>query len=216
MTIIGAGPAGLGAAWRLLELGFDNFRIYEKAPFAGGLSSSFLDPKGFTWDVGGHVLFSHYEYFDRLMDSLLGEAWVNHERESWIWIANRFVPYPFQYNIGRLPEELVDECLRGLEEVQQGGKEKPAHFKEWILIGFGEGIARVFMLPYNFKVWACPPEEMSYNWIGERVAEVDLARLRSNIENRRDDISWGPNSTFRFPRHGGTGEIWRRLADRIG
>ena len=83
IVIIGAGPTGLGAAWRLNELGHANWLLLEQGTEAGGLSASVVDDKGFTWDLGGHVQFSHYDYFDRLMDDLLGpDGWLSHERES--------------------------------------------------------------------------------------------------------------------------------------
>src|SRR5262245_22385749 len=105
VVILGAGPTGLGAAYRLDELGYRHFRIYDRAPQVGGLATSYVDSEGFTWDVGGHVQFSHYKYFDALMVVALGERWLNHERESWVWIENRFVPYPFQNNIRYLSPE---------------------------------------------------------------------------------------------------------------
>src|SRR5689334_22194993 len=74
IAIIGAGPTGLGAAHRLQELGFTGFTVFEKEQHTGGLATSFVDSAGFTWDVGGHVQFSHYTYFDNLMDKLLGDA----------------------------------------------------------------------------------------------------------------------------------------------
>ena len=81
---------------------------------------------------------------------------------------------------------------------------------------FGDGLARHFMLPYNFKVWAFPPELMSYQWIGERVSVVDLAGVLKNLILKDDNVTWGPNSTFRFPLRGGTGEMFRRMAARLG
>ena len=114
IVILGSGPTGLGAANRLRELGLSNFVLYEKENYAGGLAASMTDQNGFTWDVGGHVQFSHYPYFDDLMDDLLGDEWLHHERESWIWILNRFVPYPFQNNIRFLPRVEMLECLKGL------------------------------------------------------------------------------------------------------
>jgi protoporphyrinogen oxidase len=72
------------------------------------------------------------------------------------------------------------------------------------------------MLPYNFKVWATPPELMAFHWIGERVSVVDLERVLENLILERDDVSWGPNNTFRFPLHGGTGRIFTRLAESLG
>lgn len=218
IVIIGAGPAGIGAAWRLNELGHDDWLLLEKEAYAGGLAASFVDEKGFTWDIGGHVLFSHYDYFDRLVDEALGDQWVYHERESWIWSHGCFVPYPFQYNIRHLPGDVQDDCIAGLERL---GREGPpldgpvVNFRDWILANFGEGLARHFLFPYNWKVWAWPVEKMDFHWTGDRVARVDLDRIRDNIAAQRDDVGWGPNQTFRFPLHGGTGAIWRALSDKL-
>lgn len=218
IAIIGAGPTGLGAALRLKQLGHEDFRIYEASGRVGGLAASHVDAEGFTWDVGGHVQFSHYEYFDRLMESCLGkEGWLHHERESWVWMRGKFIPYPFQYNIRHLPKQDLKHCLEGLEELGRSPRaSKPANFKEWVQVGFGRGIADVFMTPYNEKVWAYPLEDLSYDWIGERVAVTDLKRVQENIRLGRDDRSWGPNNTFRFPLRGGTGAIWRRAAELVG
>jgi protoporphyrinogen oxidase len=215
IVIIGAGPCGVGAAWRLHELGMTNYEVFERNPYAGGLSSSFVDEKGFTWDIGGHVLFSHYDYFDQVMETAIpGEGWVPHERESWIWIKNRFIPYPLQYNIGRLPEREMVECLVGLIHCSQENLQD-ANFLEWILHTFGEGIAKHFLIPYNKKVWAYPLEELSVQWTGERIAVPDVKRVIDNIMQEKDDCSWGPNNTFRFPLYGGTGAIWRSLAEKL-
>ena len=93
--VLGGGPTGLGAACRLQEKNLDWHLLEAESDF-GGLASSFVDENGFTWDLGGHVQFSHYEAFDRYMDLALGrDGWFNHERESWIWMRDRFVPYPF-------------------------------------------------------------------------------------------------------------------------
>jgi protoporphyrinogen oxidase len=103
ILILGAGCTGLGAAIRFQELGHDNFLVLEQNGYPGGLATSFVDEQGFTWDVGGHVQFSHYDYFDRLVERALGQAWLHHVRQSYIWIRERFVPYPFQNNIRTLP-----------------------------------------------------------------------------------------------------------------
>ncbi len=217
VVIIGAGPTGLGAAYRLRELGHANFHVYDRAGHVGGLASSFADARGFTWDVGGHVQFSHYRYFDDLMDRALGSAWLDHERESWVWIEDRFVPYPFQNNIRHLRPETRWKCLQGLVRLhKEPPVGKPRNFRQWIDATFGVGLAEVFMVPYNFKVWAHPAEEMDYNWIGERVSVADLERVLDNVLHEKDDLAWGPNNTFRFPLRGGTGAIWERVADLIG
>jgi protoporphyrinogen oxidase len=216
VVIIGAGPTGLGVANRLLELGEKNFVLFEQRSEAGGLASSFQDEKGFWWDIGGHVQFSHYSYFDKLMNELVPE-WLNHQRESWVWINDRFVPYPFQLNIHPLPKEVMWECLDGLiDTYKHYSSTSPKNFRDWIYQTSGAGISKHFLIPYNYKVWAYPPEMMNATWVGERVAVTDLSRVIKNIINNTNDVSWGPNNTFRFPKMGGTGAIWKALAAKIG
>jgi protoporphyrinogen oxidase len=216
IIIIGAGPTGLGAARRLEELGHKDWQLVEGSSQAGGLAASFVDEQGFTWDIGGHVQFSHYEYFDRAMEEFLGkDGWLHHERESWVWMRNRFIPYPFQNNIRLLPPEDLERCLMGLVDIARNNLVKPANFREWILATFGQGLADVFMLPYNFKVWAFPPEMMNAVWVGERVAVTDIKRVLHNLVHAKNDVSWGPNNTFQFPVRGGTGAIWRACAKQL-
>jgi len=219
LLIVGAGPTGLGAAWRLTASGETNWLLCEAAADAGGLAGSVVDDHGFTWDLGGHVQFSHYDYFDDLMDDLLGsDGWLHHQRESWVWVRERFVPYPFQLNLHRLPEMERAACVRGLITAAVASAacaSAPDSFGQWIEAAFGPGIGDVFLQPYNVKVWAYPLEELSWSWIGDRVALVDLPRVVENIRLDRDDVSWGPNSQFRFPIRGGTGSIWLALATRL-
>jgi protoporphyrinogen oxidase len=217
VVILGSGPTGLGAAYRLKELGHEHFHVYDRDEKVGGLATSYTDPQGFVWDIGGHVQFSHYQYFDKLMVAALGDRWLHHERESWVWMDNRFVPYPFQNNIRYLSPELRWKCIQGLVQLyKQPFQGRPKNFGEWIQATFGPGLGEVFMVPYNFKVWAYPAEEMDYNWIGERVAVTDLERVLFNVLHEKDDLSWGPNNRFQFPQYGGTGGIWEGVADLVG
>jgi protoporphyrinogen oxidase len=236
ILIVGGGPAGLGAAWRLHESGHADWQLLEKEDHVGGLAASHVDENGFTWDLGGHVVFSHYEYFDGLLDRLLKDQWVRHERQAWVWMRERFIPYPLQNNIRHLPTPELIECLEGLLDAQKAQENcglgpsdsirnpqsavrnrapHPPTFADWIVRRFGAGLARVFLNPYNLKVWATDPARMSSSWVGERVATVDLKRVLRHVIEGRDDLGWGPNATFRFPLHGGTGRIWQALAERL-
>lgn len=229
--ILGGGPTGLGAATRLQERGKD-WLLLEAESYFGGLAHSFQDPQGFTWDCGGHVQFSHYDTFDRYMDQALGpEGWYTHQRESWVWIKKRFVPYPFQNNLHRLDPEDRWACVEGLLEAWQRAEKgarvsgvgcrdqdstetrnpKPETFEDWMLATFGPGITELFMYPYNFKVWAYPPPAMDFRWIGERVSVPGLGGVLKSICTGKDEISWGPNKVFRFPKKGGTGAVWQAI-----
>jgi protoporphyrinogen oxidase len=213
IVIIGAGPTGLGAAYRLKELGYTNFQLYDRHPYIGGLASSFTDSAGFTWDIGGHVMFSHYKYYDDVFDKLMGDDYQLNMRECWVRMFNNWVPYPFQNNIRYLPKEITYECLTGLIEAQTKRDHKAArNFKEFMDAVFGDGIVKHFMKPYNFKVWAHPAEMMNKEWIGERVAVLDINRAIKNVVLGSDDFGWGPNNQFKFPLFGGTGEFYRRFA----
>lgn len=215
IVIIGGGPTGLGAAYRLNEIGYDNWVLYEKSEDVGGHSTSHLDPQGFVWDEGGHVIFSHYPYFDKLIDDMLGKEVHERVRESWVYLNDSCIPYPFQNNLRYLPKELQVRCLLGAAKAAASKNGDAANFREWTLQTFGEGIAEMFMFPYNSKVWTTPLDRMSKGWIAERVSVVDFKRLLENVLYGKDDVAWGPNNKFRFPLHGGTGEIYRRMAKRF-
>ncbi len=119
VVILGAGPTGLGAAHRLAELGHADWDIFERTDHVGGLASSVTDPHGFIWDHGGHVMFSHYSYFDELVEKMLRGDYDQHMREAWVWIYGRFVPYPFQNNIHRLPPDVFLDCVMGIIESRE-------------------------------------------------------------------------------------------------
>ncbi len=213
--IIGAGPTGLGAAYRFQELNVGDWLLLEGEAFAGGLATSFRDGNGFFWDIGGHVQFSHYSYFDQAMIKFLGvEGWLKHQRESWVWMRNKFIPYPLQNNIHHLPKDELLACLEGMVEIT-GKQLSYDNFEEWIEAYFGSGLAKAFMVPYNFKVWAYPPSKMNTIWVGERVSVVNLKNVLKNLVNNTDEISWGPNSVFQFPIKGGTGAIWSACAETL-
>ncbi len=213
IIIIGAGPCGLGAAHRLAEQGFTDFAVYDRNPYVGGLATTFRDDRGFLWDFAVHVAHSHYTYFDRLMDSLLPEGFFLHERRSWVREYGRFIPYPFQYNLRHLPVGAMWDCVQGLIASRAG--DDPRNFEDWTIRAFGEGITKHFMGPYNRKVWCSELSEMNYQWTGDRVPTIDIKRVLRNIILRKDDVSWGPNALFQFPKQGGTGAIWNALAARL-
>jgi protoporphyrinogen oxidase len=219
VLIVGAGPTGLGAATRLHQLGHPSWLLADAAAEAGGLACTDTTREGFLFDMGGHVIFSHYAYFDDLIDAAIGAggaAWNTLERVSYVWLKGRWVAYPFQNNISALDKEDQVACLTGAIEAKVAnavaGGAKPKNFDEWIMRVMGAGIADLFMRPYNFKVWATPPAEMQCEWLGERVATVDVSRAVANVIHGREDAGWGPNAVFRFPRRGGTGAIWKAVA----
>lgn len=214
--IVGAGPTGLGAAWRLHELGHENWLLVEQSPHVGGLATSLYDANGFTWDIAIHVAHSHYPYFDNLLESILPGGFHTMERRAWVRMENAWIPYPFQYNFRHLPPRSRAECLAGLHALDPSKCTGiTTDFHAWMLQSFGQGITNRFLLPYNRKIWSTEPAQMSSHWLGERVPKMDLDRVERNLRQERDDVAWGPNFQFQFPNRGGTGAIWNALASRL-
>jgi len=90
-----------------------------------------------TEQVGGHVIFSHYKYFDDALNEALPgkDDWFTHERVSYVRCQGLWVPYPFQNNISMLPKEEQVVCMDGMIDaaVNFNVHQKPKNFDEWIL-----------------------------------------------------------------------------------
>ncbi|KAG9854703.1 Udp-Galactopyranose mutase in complex with Udp, partial [Aureobasidium melanogenum] len=124
----------------------------------------------------------------------------------------------FQNNISMLPKEEQVKCIDGMIDAAMEARvsnTKPKDFDEWIVRMMGEGIADLFMRPYNYKVWAVPTTKMQCQWLGERVAAPDLKTVTKNVILNKTAGNWGPNATFRFPAEGGTGGIWIAVANTL-
>ena len=230
IVIIGAGPTGLGVAHRLYELGVLQSKtqvvILEQAHQAGGLASSYRDQHGFLWDNGGHVVFSHYPYYDRVLDEAVTK-WERRSRAAYAFMMGssgkrKFIPYPVQNSIHVMDDEEQHKSVRGLEEITRHPiPGKPTNFDEWLVRNFGEGLCEVFMRKYNRKVWTVNPSEMNSLWMGERVAVPNVDDIKAKIaaaklgRQEAKDTKWGPNQFFRYPRYGGTGAIWTGVANRL-
>ncbi|RPA98499.1 FAD/NAD(P)-binding domain-containing protein [Choiromyces venosus 120613-1] len=220
VLVIGAGPTGLGAAKRLNQLNEASWLLLDSSDTPGGLASTDITSEGFLYDVGGHVIFSHYKYFDDCLNEALPreDDWYTHQRISYVRCRNLWVPYPFQNNISMLPKDDQVNCMNGMIDAALEARvsnKKPQNFDEWIVRMMGEGIADLFMRPYNFKVWAVPTTKMQCEWLGERVAAPDLKTVTKNVILQKTAGNWGPNATFRFPAHGGTGGIWIAVANTL-
>ncbi|KAF7551043.1 hypothetical protein G7046_g7828 [Stylonectria norvegica] len=220
VLVIGMGPTGLGAAKRLNQFNGPSWLILDSGDKAGGLASTDVTPEGFLYDVGGHVIFSHYKYFDDVIDEALPKEddWYTHQRISYVRYKGLWVPYPFQNNISMLPKDDQVKCIDGLIDSAlecRVANTKPKNFDEWILRMTGEGIADIFMRPYNYKVWAVPTTAMQCQWLGERVAAPDVKNVTKNVILNKVAGNWGPNATFKFPARDGTGGIWIAVADTL-
>lgn len=78
----------MGAATRLHQHRYEDWLLLDCAEEAGGLACTDVTKEGFLFDMGGHVIFSHFDYFDQLLDAAVGVGpsnWAIHERVSHVW-----------------------------------------------------------------------------------------------------------------------------------
>ena len=216
-VILGAGVCGLTAAYGLSQISGETYSIYEQQARSGGYCQS---PRqgGFTFDIVSHVLHFRSDEAKELVHKLLDGDLLYCKRSAWIYFRNRYIPHPFQINLGFLPLPERAACLAGYWRAWLNRKldaaSPPENLQEWIQFYLGAGIARHFMTPYNTKLWGCPPEEMSVDWMRPFVPEAPgWDMVASLVSNRVSHV--GRSRFFYYPTHGGIQTLVDSLEARI-
>ncbi len=200
-VIIGGGLAGLTVAY---FLGPSESLVLEREPEVGGVCRS-IRVGDFVFDYTGHLLhFKHPENREWVVSLLGSDALVEYHRRAFIYVYDRYVPYPFQVNLYGLPPEVIFECLHGFIEMllENPERKQTDSFKEWIETTFGRGIARHFMIPYNRKFWCRDLDTITTDWVSwaiPRPGLEDVLRGALGIVDRE----YGYNPVFWYPRTGG-------------
>ncbi|MGD0036169.1 MAG: NAD(P)-binding protein [Bacteroidota bacterium] len=138
--------------------------ILEKEERPGGLCRSF-EKEGFTYDIGGHILFSKNNQIMITLKGILKENINCCKRNNKILFKDRFAKYPFENGLNSLDKEDIYDCLVGFIKNENP---KPKNFLQWIYYNLGNGIADKYLVPYNKKIWKYPLDKMSMEWV-ERV-----------------------------------------------
>jgi protoporphyrinogen oxidase len=217
-VILGAGLAGLTAAYTLQELGERHWRVYEREDRVGGHARS-DEVDGYVFDFGPHILFAADPEIGELIRDLLGTNFTAQSREAFIYhrAYGTYTRFPFQAHLHGLPPLLVLECLTGLVravEAQARGEFLPRNYEEWMRGFFGDGIAERLMIPYARKVWTVEPTGMDFAWIGRRVPTPDVERILAGALS--DDVAQvGATAQFWYPRQGGIEALPRALGRRV-
>lgn len=211
--VVGAGLAGLSAAWHLQKAGIA-CRVFEKEAEPGGLCRSKKVGR-FIFDYDGHLLHFRHRYVFDFVRALLGDNLVQHERSAWIFLQGRYTRYPFQANLYGLPPKILKECLSGFIDARRNTDvRQDTNFLKWIEGVFGKGIAKHFMVPYNTKFWTVPPQDMTCEWL-EGIVPVPSPHqiLEGAVEESSELL--GYNAHFWYPRKGGICQLPQALARQI-
>jgi len=213
VIIIGAGPAGLTAAYELVKQGIHP-KVLEKGDKVGGIART-ETYKGYRFDIGGHRFFTKVEPVQRLWQEVLGDAFIKVPRLSRIFYKGRFFNYPLNlvntlYNLGIIESLLI---LLSYFKAQLRPNPKEDTFEQWVVNRFGERLYKTFFKTYTEKVWGIPCDKIQADWAAQRIKGLSL---RTAVIN----AIFGSNNTktlikeFDYPSLG-PGMMWQKFQEAV-
>ncbi len=213
--VIGAGPAGLTAAYELDKIGMNSI-ILEADQVVGGISRT-VNYKDYRFDIGGHRFFSKIPLVNQIWDEILDEDFLIRPRLSRIHYRGHFFDYPLKASnalAGLGVYESVMILLSYLRtKVVPRGQE--TNFEEWVSNRFGHRLYNIFFKTYTEKVWGIPCKEISADWAAQRIKNLSLSEaLRNALLGNKGRTKDGQVITtlideFKYPRLG-PGMMWEQ------
>jgi len=224
--VIGAGPAGLTAAYCLTKE-MPSVVVIEKDPvYVGGISRT-VSYNGFMFDIGGHRFFSKAKEVVNLWQEILPDDFIERPRLSRIYYGGKFYSYPLKAfeALGNLGIVQSAACMLSYAYAKAFPTPVPRTFHEWVRNQFGERLFGIFFKTYTEKVWGMSCDEISADWAAQRIKGLDLrvavvnALTRSLKPRRAARSAGGPVvktliESFQYPRKG-PGMMWEAAARRI-
>jgi len=216
--VIGAGPAGLTAAWELSRLGRSS-AVFEQDPLVGGISRT-CEYKGYRFDIGGHRFFTKVALVQELWQEILQEDFLLRPRLSRIYYNGKFFDYPLKPMNALLGLGPLEAVRIGVSYVwaQLFPAQPERSFEEWVTNRFGRRLFEIFFKTYTEKVWGMPCSEMSADWAAQRIKNLDLVTAVKNALLGERFSKGGVVTTliekFHYPRYG-PGQMWEDCARRL-
>ena len=212
--VIGAGPAGLTAAYELTRF---NLRptVLEKSDAVGGLART-ENYKGFHFDLGGHRFFSKVDEVTKLWHEVLGEDFIRRPRLSRIYYQRKFFYYPLR----PLNAMLGLGLWQGLRIVLSYVKWRllpyrhEDTFEQWVTNRFGRRLFLTFFKAYTEKVWGIPCSELKAEWAAQRIKDLSLRTLLMQMYLRPRKTIRTLIEEFHYPRLG-PGMMWRAVQAKV-
>ena len=214
-VIIGAGPAGLTAAYLLSKQGLPVV-VLEAEDQVGGIAKTAVRD-GYRFDLGGHRFFTKVNEVDQLWHEIMREEFLKRPRMSRIYWNGKFLDYPLRgpdvvKKLG--PVELTRAFLSYLwAQLRPKGKEET--FEEWVSNRFGKRLFNLFFKSYTEKVWGVPTTEIRAEWAAQRIKGLSFfSAAKSAFFGNRGNKIKSLISEFNYPRYG-PGQMWETMTDDI-
>ena len=224
--VIGAGPAGLTAAYCLSKEG-RSVLVIEKDPlYVGGISRT-VRYKDFLFDIGGHRFFSKSKEVTDLWREILPDDFIERSRLSRIYYAGKYYSYPLKAfealnNLGLITSVL---CVLSYAYAKARPIRDARTFHDWMRNQFGERLFQIFFKTYTEKVWGMSCDEISTDWAAQRIKGLSLGVAVMSALTRALKPKHAPHSargrvvktlieSFQYPRKG-PGMMWEAAARKI-
>lgn len=211
-TILGGGLSAISLAYYLQEnKNIDEIHILEKDDVLGGICRTYVKD-GIEYDVGPHIIFSKDKEILDLMNNLLGENNEKHRRSNRILHKKRFVQYPFENDLSKLPQEDIDYCVNGfLHNPYENYDAK--NMLQFFLKTFGEGITNTYLRPYNEKIWKFDPSFMDTQMV-ERIPKPPKEDILRSANGETID-GYLHQLYFTYPKQGGTEALIKAFVSKL-
>ena len=221
IAIIGAGPAGLTAAYLLAKEKFDVVVYESDSKYVGGISRT-EKYKGYHFDIGGHRFFSKSKEVEDFWTEILGDEMLDRPRSSRIYYNGKFFSYPLVafealQKLGIIESSL---CVASYLQAKLSPIKDPANFEDWVTNQFGKRLFNIFFKTYTEKVWGVPCNQISADWAAQRIKGLSLSSAIKNALIKpkqgagKDKLIKTLIDTFRYPKHG-PGQMWEACAEKM-
>ncbi len=207
MLVLGGGISGLTAARILQEQQLD-YLLLERCPTVGGLTRT-VEVGEFCFDYTGHFLHlcRHATPADIPYAGLKNDEWARITRRSCCFVGGNFITAPIQYNLAGLPPALFNECVNSYNARPALADSDNATFRDYIVSGFGQALADLFLIPQNEKTMAIPLERLSRRAVRRFFPAPDEKLVRMGMAGEAASAASSYNSTFWYPKAGGIGKL---------
>ncbi len=216
VVVIGAGPAGLTAAYLLSKQGF-TVTVLEGDDIVGGISRT-AQYKGFRFDIGGHRFFTKIAPVEALWHEILGKEFILVPRMSRIHYGGKYFDYPLKAANALSGLGIWNAILIVLSyfKARMNPSKVEENFEQWVSNRFGKRLYRIFFKTYTEKVWGIPCTEIRAEWAAQRIQGLSLAKaiLSAAQLNKRSTKIKTLINEFQYPRLG-PGQMWEMCRDKV-
>jgi protoporphyrinogen oxidase/predicted dehydrogenase len=212
-AILGAGPAGLTAAYTLARRGRPG-AVFEADGRVGGIAKT-IEFNGYRFDLGGHRFFTKLKPVQRLWEEMLGDEFLTRPRLSRIYYNGKYFAYPIAAKdvVGRLGLLESTRCALSYLWAARRRNVEAETFEEWVTARFGRRLYDAFFRSYTEKLWGIPGSEIRSLWAAQRIKNFSLAKAILKMVGLQRDHVTTLIEEFRYPRLG-PGQMWEAVAAR--